>query len=98
MRRRCIIPGNWRSASCIRNVKIQGELTWHWHTPGTGEFFLFLDGQLTIQKQDRNVVLAPRELFVVPAASSTVRRPIPKPRRCCSSRARSSTPVMLTEN
>jgi hypothetical protein len=24
-----------------------------------------------------------RELFVVPAAPGTVRRPIPKPRRCC---------------
>jgi len=49
----------------IRIVKIQGEFTWHRH-PDTDEFFLVLDGQLTIQLRDRNVVLGPRELFVVP--------------------------------
>ena len=48
-----------------RIVKVQGEFTWHRHTD-TDEFFLVLDGQLTIQMRDRNVVLAPRELFVVP--------------------------------
>lgn len=46
-------------------MKIQGEFTWHRHAD-TDEFFLVLDGQLTIQMRDRNVVLAPRELFVVP--------------------------------
>ncbi|MGH3181968.1 MAG: cupin domain-containing protein, partial [Streptosporangiaceae bacterium] len=30
------------------------------------EFLLVLDGQLTIQARDRDVVLGPRELFVVP--------------------------------
>lgn len=74
MRRRCISRRHWCSASCTRNVKIQGELTWHWHA-GTGEFLLVLDGQLTIEMRDRNVVLAPRELFVVPGASSSARRP-----------------------
>ena len=49
----------------VRIVKIQGEFTWHRHAD-TDEFFLVLDGQLTIQMPDRNVVLAPRELFVVP--------------------------------
>ena len=49
----------------VRIVKIQGEFTWHRHAD-TDEFFLVLDGQLTIQMRDRNVVLAPRELFVVP--------------------------------
>ena len=49
----------------VRIVKIQGEFTWHQHA-GTDEFFLALDGRLTIQMRDRNVVLAPRELFVVP--------------------------------
>jgi hypothetical protein len=58
---------------CIRNVTIQGELTGHWHA-GTGEFVLLPAGQLTIQKRDRNVVLALRELFAVPAAPCTVRR------------------------
>ncbi len=49
----------------VRIVKIQGEFTWHRHA-NTDEFFLVLDGQLTIQMRDRNVVLGPRELFVVP--------------------------------
>src|SRR5262252_764239 len=49
----------------VRIVKVQGEFTWHRHTD-TDEFFLVLDGQLTIQMRDRDVVLAPRELFVVP--------------------------------
>jgi mannose-6-phosphate isomerase-like protein (cupin superfamily) len=49
----------------VRIVKVQGEFTWHRH-PGTDEFFLVLDGQLTIQLRDRDVVLGPRELFVVP--------------------------------
>lgn len=49
----------------IRIVKIQGEFTWHRHAD-TDEFFLVLDGELTIQLRDRDVVLGPRELFVVP--------------------------------
>ena len=49
----------------VRIVKIRGEFTWHRHAD-TDEFFLVLDGQLTIQMRDGNVVLAPRELFVVP--------------------------------
>jgi len=49
----------------VRIVKVRGEFTWHQH-PDTDEFFLVLDGQLTIQMRDRNVVLAPGELFVVP--------------------------------
>lgn len=49
----------------IRIVKVQGEFTWHKHAD-TDEFFLVLSGQLTIQLRDRDVVLGPRELFVVP--------------------------------
>jgi mannose-6-phosphate isomerase-like protein (cupin superfamily) len=49
----------------VRIVKVQGEFTWHQH-PDTDEFFLVLSGQLTIQMRDRDVVLAPSELFVVP--------------------------------
>jgi mannose-6-phosphate isomerase-like protein (cupin superfamily) len=49
----------------VRIVKVQGEFTWHKHAD-TDEFFLVLDGQLTIQMRDRDVVLGPRELFVVP--------------------------------
>ena len=51
----------------VRIVKVQGEFTWHRHTD-TDEFFLVLDGQLTIQMREGNVVLNPRELFVVPRA------------------------------
>ena len=49
----------------VRIVKVQGEFTWHTH-PDTDEFFLVLDGQLTVQLRDGDVVLRPRELFVVP--------------------------------
>ena len=49
----------------VRIVKVQGEFTWHKHKD-TDEFFLVLGGQLTIQLRDRDVVLGPRELFVVP--------------------------------
>ena len=62
----------------VRIVKIQGEFTWHQHAD-TDEFFLVLDGRLTVQMRDRNVVLAPREFLRRPlAASSTARAPIPK--------------------
>lgn len=46
-------------------VKVKGEFVWHKHDE-TDDFFLVLDGQLTIQMRDRNVVLGPGELFVVP--------------------------------
>jgi mannose-6-phosphate isomerase-like protein (cupin superfamily) len=46
-----------------RVVKIQGEFTLHQHAD-TDEFFLVLDGRLTIQMRGRDVVLGPRELFV----------------------------------
>ena len=49
----------------VRVAHAKGEHVWHVHED-TDEFFLVLDGQLTIQMRDRNVVLAPRELFVVP--------------------------------
>jgi len=50
----------------VRIVKVQGEFTWHQHAD-TDEFFLVLYGELTIALRDRDVVLAPMELFVVPA-------------------------------
>lgn len=49
----------------VRIVKVQGEFTWHTHAD-TDEFFMVLDGELTIQMRDSSVVLGPRELFVVP--------------------------------
>lgn len=49
----------------IMLVKIKGEFTWHAH-PDTDDFFLVLDGQVTIQLRDGNVTLNPGELYVVP--------------------------------
>jgi mannose-6-phosphate isomerase-like protein (cupin superfamily) len=46
-------------------VKVKGEFVWHSHAD-TDDFFLVLKGRLTIQLRDRNVVLGPGELFVVP--------------------------------
>ena len=46
-------------------VKIEGEFVWHSH-PETDDFFLVLDGELTIQLRDRDVRLGPGEVFVVP--------------------------------
>jgi mannose-6-phosphate isomerase-like protein (cupin superfamily) len=46
-------------------VKVDGEFVWHKHDD-TDDFFLVLAGRLTIQLRDRDVVLEPGELFVVP--------------------------------
>lgn len=46
-------------------VKVKGEFVWHKHDD-TDDFFYVLSGRLTIQLRDRNVVLGPGELFVVP--------------------------------
>jgi mannose-6-phosphate isomerase-like protein (cupin superfamily) len=46
-------------------AKIKGEFVWHSH-PDTDDFFLVLDGRLTIQLRDRDVELEAGELFVVP--------------------------------
>jgi len=46
-------------------VKVKGEFVWHRHEK-TDDFFLVLDGKLTIQLRDRNVELSAGELYVVP--------------------------------
>ena len=46
-------------------AKTSGEFVWHPH-PETDDFFLVVKGTLTIQLRDRDVVLGPGELFVVP--------------------------------
>ena len=46
-------------------VKARGEFVWHKHED-TDDFFLVLDGRLTIRLRDRDVHLEPGELFVVP--------------------------------
>lgn len=49
----------------VKVVKLQGEFVWHTH-PDTDELFLVLSGELTIQLRDRDVVLGPNDVFVVP--------------------------------
>jgi mannose-6-phosphate isomerase-like protein (cupin superfamily) len=49
----------------VRVVKVKGEFVWHKHED-TDDFFLVLEGHLTIQLRDRNVELDAGELYVVP--------------------------------
>ena len=46
-------------------AKIKGEFVWHKHDD-TDDFFLVLQGSVTIQMRDGDVTLGPGELFVVP--------------------------------
>src|SRR5918997_2131272 len=46
-------------------VKAEGPFVWHKHDD-TDDFFLVVKGRLTIHLRDRDVVLEPGELFVVP--------------------------------
>ena len=46
-------------------VKAQGEFVWHKHDD-TDDLFIVLRGELTIQLRDRDVVVGPGELYVVP--------------------------------
>lgn len=49
----------------IMVVKVKGEFVWHKHDD-SDDFFLVLQGNLTIELRDRKVHLGPGELFVVP--------------------------------
>jgi mannose-6-phosphate isomerase-like protein (cupin superfamily) len=49
----------------VKLAKVKGEFVWHTHDD-TDELFLVVEGQLTIQLRDRDVVLGPGQLFVVP--------------------------------
>ena len=46
-------------------AKVQGEFVWHQHED-TDDFFLVLQGRLTIRLRDGEVSLGPGEIFVVP--------------------------------
>ena len=46
-------------------VKVKGEFVWHHHDE-TDDFFLVLKGRVTIRMRERDVVLGPGDLFVVP--------------------------------
>ena len=49
----------------VKVVKLQGEFVWHTH-PDTHELFIVVSGQLTFQLRDRDVILNPNDVFVVP--------------------------------
>lgn len=49
----------------IKLAKLLGEFIWHSH-PDTDELFLVLPGTLNTQLRDRDVILKPGDVFVVP--------------------------------
>jgi mannose-6-phosphate isomerase-like protein (cupin superfamily) len=49
----------------VKAVRIKGEFVWHTHED-TDELFLVIEGRLTIQLRDRDVLVGPGQLFVVP--------------------------------
>ena len=55
-------------------AKVRGEFVWHSH-PDTDDFFLVLDGRLTIQLRDGDVELGPGSSTSSRAESSTARGP-----------------------
>lgn len=46
-------------------VKVKGEFVWHKHDD-TDDFFLVLQGRITIRMHEGDVTLGPGEVFVVP--------------------------------
>jgi mannose-6-phosphate isomerase-like protein (cupin superfamily) len=50
----------------LQVAKTRGEFVWHAH-PDTDDFFLVVNGQLTIRLRDREIELGPGDLYVVPA-------------------------------
>jgi len=50
--------------SYVKIAKVKGEFTWHDHQED--EFFMVLDGELTIQMEGESVVLKQGEMYVVP--------------------------------
>ena len=66
------ISGHWKPHRLtsindydVKVVKLKGEFVWHTH-PDTDELFFVVSGELTIQLCDRDVVLGPSDVFVVP--------------------------------
>lgn len=48
----------------IKVVKVKGEFVWHTHDD-TDELFLVINGELTIQLRDGDVMLRPGQMFIV---------------------------------
>jgi len=53
------------NGNLFKLAKGQGETKWHRHTD-QDELFWVLEGELTIQLEDRSVTLGRHEMFVVP--------------------------------
>ena len=51
--------------SDVKVAKLLGEFIWHSH-PESDELFLVVSGSLTLQLRDRDVILGPNDVFVVP--------------------------------
>ena len=49
----------------VKAAKVQGEFVWHAH-PDTDELFMPVKGSVVIQFRDREVLLNPGEMLVVP--------------------------------
>lgn len=49
----------------VKLAKSKGEFVWHKHD-NEDEFFLVIEGQLTIQLRDGDVVLNPGEFYIIP--------------------------------
>ena len=63
-------------------VKIHGEFVWHKHDE-TDDFFLVLQGRLTIQLRDRDVVRRAGRAVRRPARESSTARGPRRRRTCC---------------
>ena len=66
------IAGNY-NGNDIMLVKVLGEFAWHKHDD-TDDFFLVLEGELTIETEHGHIILGPGELYVVP--KGVMHRPI----------------------
>jgi mannose-6-phosphate isomerase-like protein (cupin superfamily) len=51
--------------SDVKIAKLLGEFIWHSH-PDSDELFMVISGSLTLQLRERDVVLGPNDVFVVP--------------------------------
>jgi mannose-6-phosphate isomerase-like protein (cupin superfamily) len=49
----------------VKLVKVKGDFVWHQHE-AEDEMFLVVTGALTIQLRERDIVLSPGEMFIVP--------------------------------